>query len=247
VSNGFVKIRRGLEPHLLSGRLGLIELGTYLLIHLQADFETGVWIGSAPRLLAAAPRGSNLRDIQRAIQRLAKIGFIRAFQLRGQRGNYRVLINKYEPEFGALRGKRLNAVASTSWQAPVYEACADDDAEDALRTRLIQKKKKKKKAAACLLKSRVWEELRIEEPQRLPSEFRELVEGLFDTKGNMPMSEFVGICMDLWEEQRKRIPRPFVQAANVVRERERNQRPTISAPASTVICDKEAAEMGVLR
>jgi hypothetical protein len=87
------------------------------------------WIGTTS--FGRSPRGSNLRDIQRAIQRLAKIGFIRAFQLRGQRGNYRVLINKYEPEFGALRGKRLNAVASTSWQAPVYEACADDDAEDA--------------------------------------------------------------------------------------------------------------------
>jgi hypothetical protein len=216
------------------------------MIHLQVDFETGIWIGSAPRLLATAPRGAKLRDVQRALQRLKKIGFIRTFNEHGKRGNHRVLVHKYEPQFGALRGQRLNVVASTSWQAPVYEACADDHAEDAQRAHLIQKKKKKKEAA-CLLRSRVWEELRIEEAWRLPAEFRELVEGLFDTRGTMPMVELVRICMDLWQEQGGKIPRLFVQAANAIREREKSRPPTLAAPASTVIEDKEAIQMGVVR
>ena len=125
MSRGFVQIRRGLEQHLIAGSIGLFEVGAYLVMHLQADFETGIWTGSAPRLQATAPRGASLRDVQRAIERLSQIKFVRAFHVQGQRGNYRVLIHKYEPQFGALRGKRLNAFASESWRNPVYEVCAE--------------------------------------------------------------------------------------------------------------------------
>lgn len=113
---GFVKIRRGLEEHLVSGQLGFLEAGVYLLIHLQANYETGVWVGSAPRLLATAPRGTDLRKVQRALQRLCQIGFVKVFHTHGKKGNFRALINRYEPQFGALIGMRLNAEASTSCQ-----------------------------------------------------------------------------------------------------------------------------------
>ena len=125
MSKGFVQIRRGIEEHLLAGRLGLFEFGVYLIIHFQVDFETGVWTGSAPRILAAAPRSTSLRDVQRALARLEQLGFIRTFHQQGQRGNYRVLINKYEPQTGALKGQRLNAQGSLTWRSPVYEPCTD--------------------------------------------------------------------------------------------------------------------------
>src|SRR5215470_2571744 len=99
MNKGFIKIRRGIQEHLVSGRIGVAEVGAYLIMHLQANFETGVWVGSAPRLLATAPRGRSLRDMQRAIERLAEISFIRVFHEQGQRGNYPVLIHKYEPQF----------------------------------------------------------------------------------------------------------------------------------------------------
>lgn len=125
---GFVKIRAGLEDHLLAGRIGAFEVGVYLILHLQADFRTGIWTGSAPRIMGTAPRGASLRDIQRALKRLERIGFIRRFHRNGKRGNYRVLLHKYEPQFGALRGMRLNAEKSESWEAPIYEPCAVSDA-----------------------------------------------------------------------------------------------------------------------
>jgi hypothetical protein len=103
--NGFIKIRRGLEEHLVSGQLGFFEVGVYLTILLQANYETGVWVGSAPRL--------------------CRIGFLKVMHVRGKKGNFPALINRYEPQFGALRGMRLNAEASTSWQQPVYESCAE--------------------------------------------------------------------------------------------------------------------------
>jgi hypothetical protein len=126
VSKGYIQIRRGLEEHLLAGRIGAFEAGVYLIIHFQVDFTTGVWTGSAPRLLASAPRGATLRDMQRALARLEEVSFIRVFHRQGSRGNYRVLIHKYEPQSGALRGQRLNALKSTSWSSPMYGPCTDD-------------------------------------------------------------------------------------------------------------------------
>ncbi len=151
MSKGFIQIRRGLKEHLLAGRIGLFEAGVYLVIHLQTTFETGIWTGSAPRLLATAPRGASLRNVQRAIARLEEIDFIRVFRQHGQRGNYRVLINKYEPQSGALRGLRLNALASTSWQKPTYEPCAETDAVSVAEAAPYLKKEREKKEETTII------------------------------------------------------------------------------------------------
>jgi hypothetical protein len=129
VKNAFVKIRTGIEEHLVRGRIGFFELGVYITLHLQADYQTGIWIGSAPRLLATAPRGTDLRSVQRAVQRLVDVEFVRTFHIPGARGNYRVLIHKYSPAFGALKGMRLNALQSVCWQSPIYEPVAEVDAD----------------------------------------------------------------------------------------------------------------------
>jgi hypothetical protein len=121
---------RDLQDHLKQGRLSIFELGVYQIIHWQADFKTGVWWGSAPAVHCVAPRGCKLRDVQRAIARLKRIGFLRPReQKQGKRGNFPVLIDKYEPLSGALRGTRLNAARSADWRNPVYEPCTDGDAQ----------------------------------------------------------------------------------------------------------------------
>jgi hypothetical protein len=126
---GYIIIRSGITDHLISSRLGFFEFGVYATIHLQANFKTGIWWGSAPRLLATAPSGTDLRKVQKALQALAEIGFLRPFHTHGARGNYPVLIDKYEIRIGALKGQRLNAARSVSWQRPFYEAGAEGDAE----------------------------------------------------------------------------------------------------------------------
>jgi len=129
--SGFVKIRRGILDHLLCGIISIFEFGIYVILHLQADYRTGVWTGSAPRLRAAGPRGARMRDLQRALQRLGQIGFIRIFRIPGKRGNYHVLIHKFESTDTALIGRRLNAFKSSSWEELVFEACIDDDTDGA--------------------------------------------------------------------------------------------------------------------
>jgi hypothetical protein len=127
---GFVIIRGGIVDHLLAGNISLFDLGVYLVIQLQADFRTGVWRGSAPRLLATASRGTNLRQVQRALQNLTNQGLLRSFHVRGKRGNFCVLLDRYEIKMGALRGKRLIASKSEDWRNPYYETCADGIADD---------------------------------------------------------------------------------------------------------------------
>ena len=127
--SGFVKIRRGILDHLLSGLISIFEFGIYVILHLQADYRTGVWTGSAPRLRAAGPRGARMRDLQRALHRLGEIGFIRIFRTPGKRGNYHVLIHKFESTDTALSGKRLNAFKSSSWEQLVFEVCTDDNTD----------------------------------------------------------------------------------------------------------------------
>jgi hypothetical protein len=135
VRERYVPIRPGIAEHLLRGDISLFEFGVYVLIHLQADYRTGVWLGSAPRVLHSAPRGAKLRDVQRALERLSDLGFLKHFHQQGQRGNFAVLINKFTVRSGALTGLRLNADKSESWRKPVHESCADVDADDSADAR----------------------------------------------------------------------------------------------------------------
>jgi len=126
----YVPIRPGILEHLLRGDISAFEFGVYVIIHLQANYSSGIWCGSAPRILNSAPRGAKLREVQRAIEHLCDLGLLRHFHQHGQRGNFPFLINKYTVRSGALTGMRLNALKSESCTAPVYESCADDDADD---------------------------------------------------------------------------------------------------------------------
>lgn len=122
----FIKLRAGLQEHMELGKLTLFDVGVYVSIHFQSNYETGTWIGSAGKILAKCPKDSELRRIQRSIARLEAIGFIKCFRRKhGSRGNFACVINKYEMPFGALKGKRVNAEKSTSYEHIAYDVCAD--------------------------------------------------------------------------------------------------------------------------
>jgi hypothetical protein len=123
-----VPIRPGIEEHLVRGAMSLCEFGIYALIHIQADYRTGIWQGSAPRIVATAPRGVSLRQVQRALERFEELGYLKSFRAQGARGNTPYLIDKFTVRSGGLKGYRVNAAKSESWQRPFYELVAEDDA-----------------------------------------------------------------------------------------------------------------------
>ncbi len=125
-----VPIRPGIEEHLVRGAMSLCEFGIYALIHIQADYRTGIWRGSAPRILATAPRGASLRQVQRALEHFESVGYLKSFRVQGARGNTPYLIDKFTVRCGALKGYRVNAAKSESWQRPFYELVAEVVTED---------------------------------------------------------------------------------------------------------------------
>jgi len=134
MSGGRFARMRDIQDHQLAGRLSLFDCGVYWTIHAQADYERGLWIGSAERIRATAPRGCSLRDVQRSLLHLTSLGWIKPFRVRGQRGNYPVLIARYEPLSGAHKGMRLNIDKTTDWRNPVWESCAEDGTEKRAET-----------------------------------------------------------------------------------------------------------------
>jgi hypothetical protein len=125
-----VPIRPGIEEHLVCGAMSLCEFGIYALIHIQADYRTGIWRGSAPRILATGPRGASLRQVQRALEHFENMGYLKSFRVQGARGNTPYLIDKFTVRSGALKGYRVNAAKSESWQRPFYELVAEVVTED---------------------------------------------------------------------------------------------------------------------
>jgi hypothetical protein len=139
---GFLQLRRGIEVHLLNGEISFTDFGVYTTMLLQADYRTGQWIGSAPRLAATATRGANLRAIQRSLEQLQLIGFIKVFRASATvRGNYKVLIDKFEPTAGPHKGQRLDAEASDHFSRPVFRVVEEsltercDDVDETLTSR----------------------------------------------------------------------------------------------------------------
>lgn len=226
--SGYAIIRRGLLDHLLEGRLGFFELGIYTTIHLQADFQTGVWRGSAPRLLATAPAGTTLREVQRAVQILVKIGFLRTFQTHGSRGNYAVLIDKYDVRIGALKGRRLNAAKSVSWREPFYEPCAERDAEanaEAAPSQYSVSKKQKKAAKAAATFSsptniQAWIDIGLSRPEGSP-DFRNWWEAYWTCRNGRSLSAVMKEAVDGWENEGGTVPAPFFKQLAIIREQER--------------------------
>jgi hypothetical protein len=134
----FFPIYPGILDYVERGDLSPFQLGIYVMIHGQANYGTGVWMGSAPKLLALAPRDTSLQSIQRALRHLVVLGLLKHFHVRGVRGNFAHLINKYKCRSGELMGKTLNADKSTSLDDIIYEGDAEGDAlGDAERELLV--------------------------------------------------------------------------------------------------------------
>lgn len=122
--NGYIPKRRGVLEHLQDGRLTLLEYAAYDAMILLADKSSGMWWGSAKALAAICGAGDlTERQARHLLESLGQKGYIRRFATAGKRGNYPILVNKFEVTFGARKGMRLNAERTSDWRNPVYESC----------------------------------------------------------------------------------------------------------------------------
>lgn len=99
----FLLVRRGLFEHVKRGWMDEQMYLAFQIVLDQADWDTGVWDGSSRRLREAVPAWS-LSTCKRVLDRLCAGLYVHAeHNAQGVRGNYSVLVNKYERPKDAVR------------------------------------------------------------------------------------------------------------------------------------------------
>jgi len=119
--DNFTPIRNGIREHISAGNLCPFDLGIYVLLHLRADWATGIFRGCALSIAYAFNDPSLKHHINKSLIRLRERRYINYAKGSGRRGAYEVLIHKYDVTVGQLRGKRLNAWKHGELCRPVYD------------------------------------------------------------------------------------------------------------------------------
>ncbi len=128
MSTGFYKRRRGLLEHIEAGTIDLLEDGIHdylsfkanLLIGSPCSIPPGVCFTSAPAIHAHCRRVSE-RTIQRCLEHLVAIGWLKAWKTPGKRGNYPVLVCRASVHDLSGNEYRINGAKTVDWRHPVYE------------------------------------------------------------------------------------------------------------------------------
>ena len=128
----FIPIFIGLDEHLRLGKMSLADLGVYLLLHRWCEWRWGIYYGCAATIASLMGGRAEKAEVQRSLQSLRRFEFINYRLGTGLRGSYNILIHKYLPRVGELRGYRLNAFALHSLEQPVYERSNGEGTVDGL-------------------------------------------------------------------------------------------------------------------
>ncbi len=121
MSDGFAQIRKGLKEHIKAGRITPYDAGVYLFLQLFCDWSKGIYHGCALKIAFDFGDSSHKDQIKESLMRLKKIKFINYRKGDGRRGNYDILIDKYDIQGGFLKGQRLNAWEHGNKVEPSYE------------------------------------------------------------------------------------------------------------------------------
>lgn len=129
---GFYKRRRGIQEHLETGRISLLDLGVHDFLCQRANpmvdngstFPPGTWFGSARSICALCPREADERGVRRSLQHLAELGWIKRWLTPGKHGNYPILVARLVVANSAGNEFQINAEATTDWKQPKLEPAA---------------------------------------------------------------------------------------------------------------------------
>jgi hypothetical protein len=97
------------------------ELGVYVLLHLRADWSTGIYHGCAATIAYQFGNSTLREHIKKTLLRLRSKGYINYRKGDGTRGGYSILINKRDVTSGELAGTRLDAWENGELALPKYK------------------------------------------------------------------------------------------------------------------------------
>lgn len=128
MSAGFYKRRRGILEHIDAGAIDLLESGIHDLLLLRANLligsacsiPIGVCFTSAPAIHAHCRRVSE-RTIQRCLEHLEELKFLKTWKTPGKRGNFPVLVCRASVHDLSGNEYRINGAKTVDWRKPVFE------------------------------------------------------------------------------------------------------------------------------
>lgn len=127
---GFAKIRNGIREHIKQGKLTPQDLGVYLYLHLECNWTTGIYHGTALGIAFGFDNPRLKTNIQQSLARLRQSGFINFRKGDGTHKGYDILIHKFEPQGGKLKDQRLDAWKHGDKVIPAYEPLNGGQTED---------------------------------------------------------------------------------------------------------------------
>jgi hypothetical protein len=119
--DNFTPLRNGILEHLRDGKLCPFDFGIYALLHLGADWSTGIYHGCAGTIAYQFGAPTLKPHINKTLMRLRERKYINYRKGNGTRGGYPILIHKYEVRISELSGQRLNAWKNGELALPEYE------------------------------------------------------------------------------------------------------------------------------
>ncbi len=130
----FTPIFNGIMDYLDQG-MTPTAFATYVALHIRCDYSSGIWKGTAAKIQNYFGGMASLRNIQRSLVELRKMGLIKYKDADARRKQYPILIHKYRVRIGPLKGYTLNAFAFSGLRWVTYDLCRGGDAVVALSRR----------------------------------------------------------------------------------------------------------------
>jgi hypothetical protein len=125
MSAGWYPRRRGILEHLEHGAISLLDSAVHDFLCLIANHRTGVAWASAEKIRALCPQDIRLKAIQRSLQKLERIGWLKRFRTHGKRGNYPVVIGKYFVRDASLNWLAVNLEKTCDWRNVQFDRVTD--------------------------------------------------------------------------------------------------------------------------
>jgi hypothetical protein len=122
---GWYPRRRGILEHLEKGAVSLLDVAIHDFLCLIADHRTGVAWASAEKLHALAGAGITLRAVQRSLEKLEGLSWIKRFRVPGRRGNYPTLIGRYFVRDSSLNWLSVNLSRTSDWRDVQFDPVTD--------------------------------------------------------------------------------------------------------------------------
>src|ERR1700735_1708811 len=122
---GWYARRRVVLDHLEARTITLIDSGIHDYLCLIADYKTGEGRPSAEKIHVLAGAGISLRAIQRSLNKMEKLGWLKRFMTPGKKGNYYIVICRYFVRDASGTWQSVNLERTTDWRAVQFDPVTD--------------------------------------------------------------------------------------------------------------------------